>query len=939
MTAERYQQLKALYHAALERPANERTAFLIDACAEDEALRIEIEALLARTSGSFLQTPAIDLVAMVTPLSPGSRHGPYLILEQLGAGGMGEVYRARDEKLGRDVAIKVLTGLSVVDVDRRARFEREARALAALNHPHIGGIYGLEDWNGVPALVLELVEGATLEQRIAHGAIPIREAVSIAVQIVDALDATHEKGIVHRDLKPTNIMITPDRIVKILDFGLAKHEPQQPTDDDTRWSAIATREGVVLGTAAYMSPEQARGQRTDKRTDIWAFGCVLFEMLTSQRAFEGATASDAIAAILERAPNWAALPASVPAGTRRLLERCLEKDPKDRLRDIADARAELEEVGVGDPHPEGTTGRYVRSDRVQRIVWAAALLVVGAAALAFHLWPSDERAVAEMRVDITTPSPTSFDLVSFAVSPDGRKLVFAGTENGRSQLWLRHLDTTMSKMLPGTQEAQYPFWSPDSRSVAFFAEDKLKTIDIDGGPARTLGDAHIGDGGTWSRDGTLVSSQAPLGRLFRVSSSGGEATALTPLDAPPGSHRFPHLLPDGKHILYYVFATPEATGVYVCRSDGSDSQRLFSSDSAAVYSSGHLFFARQGKLLAQLFDPARLQLSGDPISVADQIALGSREGAVALSASMAGPIAFRSGSPAHTELEWFDRSGATLSKLAIEGGGPALSPDGHVIALHRFVNGNMDIWLVDDSGKVQRFTADPADDVQPAWSPDGKRIVFGSSRRGQFDLYVKDVGSVLGSEALLLDTKEFELVPDWAPDGQSIVYRRLPSINAPNYEIWALPLTGDRKPFPILQTPFDTRDARFSPDGKWIMYQSNESGRREIYIRAFSGSERTYPISVNGGTQGRWSGDGREIYYIAPDDRLMTAPIQGLSDGKVPHIGTPSPLFVTRVFNARGANPQYTVSRDGKRFLIHTTSGESSTTPAITVIVNWNPKS
>src|SRR5262245_46159914 len=379
MTAERYQKLRALYHAVLERPANERTAFLIDACAGDEALRDELEALLAGASGTFLDTPAIDLLGVAGSPRIGSRHGQYVILERLGSGGMGEVYRAHDDTLGRDVAVKVLTGLAVIDGGRRARFEREARALAALNHPHIGGIYGFEDWNGVPALVLEFIEGATLDQRIADRPIPIHEALSIASQIADALDAAHEKGIVHRDLKPTNIMITPEGIAKVLDFGLAKYE--QPSGDGaTRWSADATRDGVIVGTAAYMSPEQARGHRTDKRTDIWAFGCVLFEMLSSQRAFDGATASDAIVAILERPPNWGVLPALTPISIRRLLERCLEKDRKRRLRDIGDARSDLDEVQAGSRAPDGVSfARAAPSRRLDRIGWGLAVIGIGVA--------------------------------------------------------------------------------------------------------------------------------------------------------------------------------------------------------------------------------------------------------------------------------------------------------------------------------------------------------------------------------------------------------------------------------------------------------------------------------------------------------------------------------------------------------------------------------
>jgi serine/threonine protein kinase/Tol biopolymer transport system component len=888
-------------------------------------------------------------------LSAGTRLGPYQIVGVLGAGGMGEVYRAHDTTLNRHVALKVLPEAFTLDLDRLARFKREAQMLAALNHPNIAAIYGLESSAGAQALVLELVEGPTLAERIALGPVPLDDALPIARQIADALEAAHEQGIVHRDLKPSNIKVRADGTVKVLDFGLAKAMDRAGGAGQGRagWDvtqsptittpAMMTGVGMVLGTAAYMSPEQAKGHAADKRSDVWAFGCVVFEMLTGRRAFEGEDVSETIATVLKNEPAWHRLPAATPESVRRLLHRCLQKNRKDRLRDVGDARLEIDAAHDG---PQSNDRVSHRSRRLERIVLIPALAIVtliAAWALSRVLRPGSP--ASEMRVDIATP-PTR-DPVSLAISPDGRSIVFAATSEGRSHLWLRTLDATAVRQLPGTEDARFPFWSPDSRSVGFFAnDDKLKRIDVDGGTMETLANAPVGSGGAWNADGAVIYSPVPDSPIIRTASGGGGVPAigapgLTRLDAPRQTgHRFPQFLPDGRHFLYYVAGAPDVRGVYLGTLDEAPPRRLLDADAPAVYASRHLLFVRQSTLWAQDFDTSRLETSGVPFQVAEGIAVDTARNVAALSASAVGPIAYRTGSIAGgSHLTWYGRSGNEIGKIsgaAVGSFNPALSPDGRMVAMSRSVNGNTDIWLLDLGRDVlTRFTSGPVPDIYPVWSPDSQRIVYSSPTAGKpgFDLYEKNVNSTAAG-TLLLKVDTVAVATDWSPDGHVLLYRRLDPKTGT--DIWALPLEGDRRAFPVVQTGFEERDAQFSPDGKWIAYQSNESGTFEVYVQPFPGPGGKTQASTGGGAQPRWQRDGRELFYIALDGQLHAAPMRFAPNGANVQAGAPVRLFQTHVGAVvqGGSSQAYVVSRDGQRFLVNTVAEVSSSSP-ITMILNW----
>jgi Tol biopolymer transport system component len=888
----------------------------------------------------------------------GTRLGPYQIAGVVGAGGMGEVYRARDTTLNRDVALKVLPEAVTFDADRIARFKREAQLLAALNHPNIAAIYGFESSGHVQALVLELVEGPTLAERIALGAIPAGETLPIARQIADALEAAHEQGIVHRDLKPSNIKLRSDGAVKVLDFGLAKAlEPMAAPGVDVTGSPTITTPamtgvGVILGTAAYMSPEQARGRAADRRSDVWSFGCVVFEMLTARRAFDGEDVSDTLAAVLKDEPAWQRLPSSTPDNVQVLLRRCLQKDRGSRLRDIGDARLEID-AAIGQPVNRRSSGG---GRPIERLVLIAALAI--ATFVAGWAMLRDARRippVREMRVDIATP-PTR-DPVSLAISPDGRSIVFAATTEGRSRLWLRSVDTTAARQLTGTEDARFPFWSPDSRSIGFFAlDDKLKRIEVNGGAIGELAAAPVGAGGAWNQEGTVLYAPVPDAPILRVSASSASSisvvnmAAVTQLDVPRQTgHRFPTFLPDGRHFLYYVAGRPDVRGVYVGQLDGSQSQRLLDADAPAVYAppvaaaTGQLLFVRQSVLWAQDFDAGKLELSGIPFKVAEQIAIDSGRNVAALGASAAGSIVYRTGSTAGgSQLTWFDRAGKEFGRAggpALDLGlaaNPSLSPDGRFVAMSRSVDGNTDIWRLDiDRDILARFTSEAVPEIYPLWSPDGQRIVYSSRTAGKpgFDLYEKSVNSTAPG-TLLLKVDTVAVATDWSPDGRVLLYRRFDPKNST--DIWALPTEGDRHPFPVVQTAFDERDAQFSPDGKWIAYQSNESGRFEVYVQPFPGPGGKTQVSIEGGAQPRWQRDGRELFYIALDGYLHSVQMRFASNNTIVQAGSPVRMFMTHVGAVvqGGSSQAYVVSRDGQRFLMNTVAEVASNSP-ITMILNW----
>ena len=889
-------------------------------------------------------------------LSSGTYIGPYEITGPLGAGGMGEVYRARDKKLSRDVALKILPDLFASDADRLARFEREATVLASLNHPNIGAIYGFEESAGKKALVLELVEGDTLADRIMRGPIPIDEALPIARQICDALEAAHEHGVVHRDLKPANIKVRADGTVKVLDFGLAKlvEGPAQAghyvLDSPTITSPAATGVGVIMGTAAYMSPDQARGRPADKRADLWAFGCVLYEMLTGKRAFESSEVSDTLALILTKDPDWSMLPQSTPPVVRTLLRRCLEKDRRRRLADASDARLEIEEA-ITNPATAAAQIFGPRHKSRERIAWGLfALALLAAAALAipatlYVLRPPPDAPLT--RLDIVTPPTT--EAFNFALSPDGRQLVFVANDGGRSRVWLRSLDQATAQSLPGTDGANWPFWAPDGRAIGFFADGKLKRLNLSGGAPQELASALQGRGGTWSADDVIVYGGTATSGLMQVPARGGTATSATRLSAGQGSHRWPQFLPDGRRFIFSAsLGQPEARGVFVASLDGGESRRILDVDTSAMYAPpGFLLYVSNDVLVAQRFDESAAVVTGDPEPVAQGVGTEDGMWRGGFSVSTTGVVAHRAGAGSRRVLQWVNRSGKVLrtTKLGADVSlgtiaYPSISPDGRQLVLAVTSQGNPDIWLLTiDSGVMSRFTTDPTVDTGPLWRPDGKQIVFRSSRSGPFDLFEKPADSA-GNERLLLTTPENKSATDWSKDGRVLLYTVADPKTAS--DLWALPMSepaNARKPFSVLQTSFDEIQGQFSPDGHWMAYVSNESGRYDVYVKPFPDAGGRFLVSTAGGTNPRWSRDGKELFYVA-DNQLMATPIRPGRDARTLTAGAPIALFATHLamggnLSARGYNSsaQYTVTSDGQ-FLMNVTSDDAITSP-ITLVLNW----
>jgi len=986
VTDERWPRVKALFQAAVERPPADREAFLAAATGDDEAMRREVASLLTSDTSnvSFLdrlpsahEAGHADLLAALpasmdqtlpySVLTLGRRVGPYEIVAPLGAGAMGEVYRAHDTTLNRDVALKVLPELFAVDADRLARFTREAQVLASLNHPNIAAIYGLEESNGTQALVLELVDGPTLADRIARGPLALDEALTIARQIADALEAAHEKGIIHRDLKPANIKITGNGVVKVLDFGLAKvwdgaSQPDLAASPRLTATDIGER---ILGTPAYMSPEQARGKPVDKRTDIWSFGCVLYEMLTGRQAFAGETISDTIAAILEREPEWTALPDTTPVTVRRLLQRCFEKDPRHRVRDIGDARIELDDARAG----RAISAPVARRAGRERVAWTASALVTVAALLAVGSVLYLRRAPADTRAyrSSISPSPGAsrpaglLPSSRFALSPDGRRLAFVGTDaGGVTALWVQSLDEPAGQPLAGTEGALMPFWSPDSQFIGFLAGGKVKRIAATGGPPLILAE-HTGGGNagaSWNRDGVILLSGPRLGNpIRRVSASGGAPSPVTTLNADAGEtvHGFPFFLPDGRHFLYLAVGSKTGgsvssnspNGIYVTGLDSNERKLLVPGGSNAKYAEGYLLFLRGQMLMAQPFDAQRLELTGAAVPIADDVAIGGVTGiSGGYSVSETGVLAYQTGSvneggPADTstQLVWFDRSGKAIGALGDKAGygDLELASDGKrgAVSLLDRTRRTRDIWLFDIArGLRTRFTFDSAEESASVWSPDGDRVVFNTNRKGHFDLYQKASSGSGAEQELLVDTRDKYPI-DWSPDGRFILFG-VGATGATAYDLWVLPLFGDRKPFPFLQTPFGEVSGRFSPDGRWIVYASDESGRSDVYVAPFTGRGGTpgskWQISTAGGTQPRWRKDGKEIFYLAPDKRLMGAAVNGQHSAF--EVGAVRSLFDTRAPSTINPRSAYGVSPDGQRFLVNTLADDDAAAP-ITLVVNW----
>jgi len=882
-------------------------------------------------------------------LGPGVRVGPYEIVSAIGAGGMGEVYRARDAKLGRDVAIKVLPSSLTSDPDRLARFSREAQVLAALNHPNIASIFHVEETGDGPAIVMELVEGETLADRIGRGPIPVDEALPIAKQIAEALEAAHEQGIIHRDLKPANIKLTPSGSVKVLDFGLAKlndsnvsNVPNVLSMSPTITSpALRTGVGVLLGTAAYMSPEQAKGKAADKRSDIWAFGCVLYEMLTGTQAFRGNHVADVVAEVLKSIPDWDALPPTTPNTVSRLLRRCLEKDRTRRLDSANAARLDLVDAAVGD---EALRGKPLRTSvGLSRMLFAGVAVVsiaalVGLAGIYFNARPVSTQNIT-LRLSAIVADDAAFNPQSVpALSPDGRKLVFsARSADGKAFLWIRDFDSSASRLLSGTDGANYPFWSPDSRFVAFFADGKLKKIDVNAGAPLTICDAPNSYIGSWSSKDVIVFTPNFTSGLARVSAAGGVLEPVTELDAAAGeiSHRYPFFLPDGHHFIYLSVNRDDAKSViYVGDVDSKDTNTrrvLVHAQSDLAYADGRLLLVRGQTLMAAPFDAATQQLRGDFIPVSDPIDAGINTGEYLFSVSKNGMLAFASGVVGtDIVLTWFDQHGRPSGTIGPRGDvqNPTIAPDGHAVAVDRRDprSGTRDIWIYDErQATATRLTFNSRVTNRAIWSPDGSRVAFATFDQGGQRIYQKTVSGSAEAEPLP-PLPGATQAADWSRDGRFLIANV--QRGTTNWDVWVLPLGGNpetSKPFAVAETTAPERFPRLSPDGRWLAYQSYLGAGDEVYVQAFPSGSVKRQVSNGGGIRPVWSHDGKQLFYFA-NGKIWAVDVK--SDASTIATGSPHLLFEV----SSPAGPSFDVGPDG-RFLIPIDT-QSSGTP-ITIVTNW----
>ena len=940
MTSDRWQQVERLYHAVLEREGNQRAAFLREACAGDNALRQEVESLLAQEAG-FLESPALEVAAQQfaeehDQVLIGRRIGAYQILSLLGAGGMGEVYRGKDTKLKRDVALKVLPDAFASDPTRMARFQREAEILASLNHPNIAQIYGIEE----RTLVMELVPGQTLK-----GALPIETALNYARQIAEALDAAHDKGVTHRDLKTSNIMITPAGVVKVLDFGLAVQSRER--EEGETLTISPTRSGMILGTQAYMSPEQARGEPVDRRADIWAFGVVLYEMLTGKQAFSGETASDTLASVLKDEPEWN----RVPQKAQRLLRRCLEKDPKRRLRDIADAMALIDDA------PQGTT-----QARATKLPWVVAGALALALAVSFYYAtrPAPLRPLVHLNAEIATDTPLARIGAggALALSPDGARLALTlRGADGKVRLHTRLLQQNQVTPLAGTENAFSPFFSTDGEWIGFFADGKLKKISVQGGAAVTLCDAPDPDGASWGDDGNIVAALNGSGGtgLWRVPSSGGKCAPLTKLNPGEFTHRWPQVLPGSQAVLFTastqvgnfddaaIDVVSLKTGARKTVQRGGFFPRYLPTSNGT----GHLVYLHQSTLFAVPFDPGRLALAGLPAPILEDVSGSAGAGGLfAFGGAPSGPgtFVYLAGGGQGLPISWVDSAGKIQPLHAPPGvySTPRFSPDGDRLAFAVASGTGTDVW-VKDLGRdtLSRLTFLAGVNRLPVWTPDGKNIVFTSSNPAAPGLYwVPSDGS--GEAQRLSDGKLVNEFPtSFSPDGRRLAFCATGGSSA---DIFTASFEGDPgrgtlgvhlgNPELFLGTPFLDCYPAFSPDGRWMAYNSDESGTQEVYVRPFPGPGGRWQISKGGGFNPRWSRDGRELLFENPEQRVMAVGYHAKGDSFA--AGKPRVWSATRLLLSSGGISVYDLAPDGKRLAAIVASDQAGGEPPhLTFLLNF----
>ena len=964
MTPERYQQIGRLYHEAVSLELTQRVAFLQEACAGDEELRQAVERLLASDEQAqaqgFIAEPALHVAAEMlaqdrSKLVGHSLHH-YQILSVLGVGGMGEVYRARDTRLDRAVAIKVLPASFTSDPDRLRRFEIEAKAIGALNHPNILTIHDTGAHQGAPYIVTELLEGTELKELLDDGPLPLRQALDYARQIAQGLSAAHEKGITHRDLKPANLFVTTDGRVKILDFGLAKLKPVKlvgGADTETMIQTPRTEPGVVMGTVGYMSPEQVRGQAADHRSDIFSFGIILYEMLTGRRAFQGDTFAEVMAAIVKEDPlDISAANPLIPAPLERVTRHCLEKRPEQRFQTASDLSFAIEAVAAFSDSQQQLVLKAAPESEIEkagttifkreRFAWLAVSLLLAAALISTMLFlrkPPQESRVTRLSIPLPKDTGTlSSQAPDLALSPDGGRLVFSASTGKTRQLWLRELDSFTTQPLAGTDGADSPFWSPDGNYIAFFADNKLKKIDTRSSVIEIICPAGAGRGGDWSRNGVILFCAGDGAALSRVKAEGGKPEVVTELNAALGetNHDYPSFLPDGEHYLFHLFGK-DNHGIYVGSLSSKDHKMLIplSPDAAnatrAVWSaSGFIVYAlNRNTLLARAFDPDRLELTGEPFRIAENVIVsltGNARFTTAVNGTSSILAYLQNKEMDVAQLTWIDRSGKRLGEAgtAEPWTSFALSPDDRSVALIRNEPNRLNsLWQLNlAQGTTTRFVTDTdSANFFPVWSPDGEQLAFASARNSALNLYLKRTTGT-SPEERLLETR-FQTYPlSWSPDGKFLIY----AMGDPQTrtDIWSLPLAGERKPQPLLQTKSDERGAKVSPDGNWLVYVSDETGVAEVYVTTFPQPGRSWRISKSGGNNPCWRADGKELFFLS-GKQLMAASVN--NGGTEFQAGAPHPLFEIEGIN-------YSPSKDGQRFLTSVVT-ERAPTPPINVALNW----
>ena len=972
MTPDRWEQINRLYYAALDVAEKDRASFLEQASDGDFELCREVESLLAthKAAGGFLGKPAMEEVARELKDEPasllGRQLGTYQILGVLGAGGMGEVYKARDTRLNRTVAIKVLPRLLSERADLRQRFDREARAIASLNHPNICALYDIGRQDQIDFLVMEYLEGETLSKRLKKGHLPTEQLLRTAIEVATALDQAHRHGVTHRDLKPGNIMLTKAG-AKLLDFGLAKQRGRRPPVGEESpigdglplsrtKSENLTEEGMLLGTLEYMAPEQLEGKEADARTDMFAFGVVMYEMATGRKAFEGESKASLTAAILtyEPPPITKSQPLTPPA-LERLVKRCLAKDPDERWQSARDLSSELKwiaEAGGGAPATAAGARPIALGRRRELLFGALAITFLVAAIVSAVSYLRLARAPAHAIISEILP-PEKTQLTGPPVlSPDGGAVAFSATDaSGKNMLWIRSFNSLAAQPLAGTEGGASPFWSANGRALGFFSDGKLKATDLSGGPAIVVADATVNRGGTWNRQGTLLFVPDTTKGLYQVAASGGTPVPVLELDKSKNAfYMWPKFLPDGKHFLYWASAfDPASRGTYFASVDGKENRLLLKArnrSSGATYASGFLLYLRDKVLMAQAFDPGRGQLKADAHPIAQRVA-SDAYGNGFFDVSENGVLIYQGDPLEDRRITWFDRGGKELS--VGEGGmryqNMRLSPDGVKLGFNAG-DSHGDIWVEELARGVRmRLTNNPGTDYgPPVWSPDGSRILFAALQgKARLGIYQKNSNGTGGQELLLpADTSDPQIWPtSWSSDGRFILFVR-GNVWNPIQDLWVLPLAGDRKPRFLVQNAFD---GQFSPDGRWVAYTSVESGKAQVCVVPFDATTvlNTSPGSLidvgdkwqisSEGAIARWRGDGKEIFYYGPGRQLMAAEVEGRNNSFA--AGKGQALFRPAAITA--GIGQYDVTPDGKRFVM-ATQKVSNPNPPLTLVVNWTAR-